>query len=96
MSVVWVRQSGARFRVDDAVQLPALRARREERLGLLSVVLRTWIRRRVDAQLPGQAVSGPLQQQAMPRPIDSVHALLSLVSHESTPCLETPGQPAFL
>jgi transcriptional regulator with AAA-type ATPase domain len=50
--VVRLRQPGAEFGIVHAVELPALRTRRQERLGLLPVVLRTWLRRGNGTPLP--------------------------------------------
>ncbi len=96
LPLVRVRPSVPRLRVVDAVHLSSLRARSEEGLGLLRLVLRAGLRAGDQSPLCGQALHGPLQQQALPRRADAVHALLPLVPHEGAPRLETAGQPPQL
>jgi len=94
--VVWLRQPGAELRIDDAVELPALRARRKERLGLLPVVLRPGIRGRDDPPIPGQTLHGSMLESAMQGTAHAIHALLPVVSPEGQEALETGGEPAQL
>jgi serine/threonine-protein kinase len=61
MPVVWFRQPGTEFGIVHAVELPAMRARRQERLGLLPMVLWARLCRGNDPSLPRQAILGPLQ-----------------------------------
>ena len=84
MPLVRDRQSGTWFPVVDAVELSTLRARREKRLGLLPVVLRSGFCRGNRPPLSGQTLFGALQQQTLSRRADAVHALLSMVSHQGT------------
>jgi hypothetical protein len=86
--MVWIRQSRARLGVDNAIELPALRTRRQERLGLLRLVLRTRFCRRDNAYLSGQTLHSSLQQPTLSRLVDAVHALLSLVPHQGAQALE--------
>ena len=60
------------------------------------MVLRTRICRRDKPPLRRQALQGALQQQAMSRPVDAVHALLSLVPDQSAPAVEAGWQPTYL
>jgi serine/threonine protein phosphatase PrpC len=60
------------------------------------MVLRARFRRGNHAPLSRQALLGPLQQQALPRAVDAVHALLSVVPHEGAPGVEIAGQSAQL
>ena len=68
-----------------------MRTRRQERLGLLRLVLWARFRGRDNAALPGQTVYGEMFEPALQRSSDTVHALLPMVPNESQEALEDRG-----
>jgi len=60
------------------------------------VVLRPGIRGRDKPSLHRQAVHRALHEQSLPKAVDAIHALLSLVQNESAEAVEARRQPAQL
>ena len=60
------------------------------------MVLRSRIRGRDEPPLPRQTLPGALRERSLPRPIDTLHALLPVVQDQSPQTLETEWQPPLL
>ena len=83
--------------VDEApIDLPALRTRRQDRLGLLCVVLRTRFRCGDPAPVSRSALRRALREFEVPRRTDALHALLRVVSHQGPAAMGTAWQSQAL
>ena len=92
LSLVRLRQSIARLGNDNAGRLSAVRAWREDGLGLLRLVLWPGICGRDPSLLCGQTLHRQVCQPPLPATHDAIHALLSLVPYKNAEAVEACEQ----